>query len=55
MKFCTVNQSLLFQANYDSKKLPQDLFKGAISKLKVLPVNQLYLVGSENGNVVMFD
>jgi len=42
-------------SNYKSKKLPQELFKGTISKLKALPVNQLYLVGSENGNVVLFD
>ncbi|XP_065056513.1 WD repeat-containing protein 81-like isoform X2 [Rhopilema esculentum] len=41
-------------ASYESIKLPPEVFRGAISKLKVLPVNQLYLVGSENGNVVMF-
>eukprot|EP00794_Sanderia_malayensis_P020325 gene20325-22324_t len=42
-------------ASYTTKKLSADVFKGTVSKLTVLPVNQMYLIGSEDGSVTLFD
>ncbi|XP_066910690.1 WD repeat-containing protein 81-like [Clytia hemisphaerica] len=38
---------------YHSYKLPPDILKGSLSKLAILPMNQLYLFGIDTGNLVL--
>ena len=41
------------QTSHNSYRISQDVIKGTLTKMAVLPINQLYLFGSDNGNVVL--
>ncbi len=49
----TVRHGIAADAPHFSHKLRSDLIKGSLSSLRVLPMNRMMLIGTDNGGVTL--